>query len=137
MTNPATPVDELLPRVGILTAYFEETDRQVPYLIEMNLAAINKWPVTMDIPIEYLSLQEHQAAIARAGMEGEERGFQKGIMHRSVPRGRVSVHGTDGCLNCETGRITIFAASRYCLDCEVKQARASGEAARDGKGGGT
>jgi len=33
-------------------------------------------------------------------------------------RSKVSIHGTDGCYNCETGRITLFAESRYCPKCK-------------------
>jgi hypothetical protein len=33
----------------------------------------------------------------------------------------LSVHGSDVCLNCKTGRITIYAKSRWCLDCQSKK----------------
>lgn len=49
-----------------------------------------------------------------------EKGFLAGAAwqrEQLAPRNMVSIHGTDGCLNCETGRITIYAASRRCLDC--------------------
>lgn len=85
----------------------------------------------------YLSLQEHQQLLDQAAREAEERGFNAGIAHRSIPRGKVSVHGTDGCTNCETGRITIYAASRYCLECETSAARVSQEplSVPEGEGG--
>ena len=69
------------------------------------------------VPIILLS--EHSALLAQE----REKAFREGMMHRSVPRGMVSVHGTDGCSNCETGRITLYAASRYCTECEHEAAR--------------
>jgi hypothetical protein len=34
-----------------------------------------------------------------------------------------SVHGSDACLNCETGRITVYAKSRWCMECQQKEGR--------------
>lgn len=34
-----------------------------------------------------------------------------------MPRAMVSVHGTDACRKCDTGRITVYAASRWCTEC--------------------
>jgi hypothetical protein len=34
-----------------------------------------------------------------------------------------SVHGSAPCLNCKTGSITIFAKSRWCIDCQQKNPR--------------
>ncbi len=33
---------------------------------------------------------------------------------------KYHVHGTDGCPNCETGRITLFAANGWCIECNPK-----------------
>lgn len=38
-----------------------------------------------------------------------------------LDRSMVSVHGSDGCSSCDTGRITIYAASRQCLDCRTSR----------------
>jgi hypothetical protein len=57
---------------------------------------------------------ELEQSIAKALQES----FNEGMRHVSMPRNMVSVHGTDGCMNCETGRITIYAGSRYCIGCQ-------------------
>lgn len=36
---------------------------------------------------------------------------------------QFSVHGSDDCLNCDTGRITVYAKKRWCLDCQQKNPR--------------
>lgn len=36
---------------------------------------------------------------------------------------QFSIHGSDGCLNCETGRINIYAKKRWCLECQRKKER--------------
>lgn len=47
--------------------------------------------------------------------------FNDGMMHVRVDRQYVSVHGADGCYNCETGRITTYASSRWCVGCLHKE----------------
>ena len=39
----------------------------------------------------------------------------------AVERSKVSVHGTDGCMGCDEGRITVYAASRHCSECVEKR----------------
>lgn len=56
----------------------------------------------------------------RENDEALNEAFNKGMMHTSVPRDRVSIHGTDDCLNCDTGRITLYAGSRWCIECQHK-----------------
>lgn len=85
---------------------------------------------TADTPNSRCFTYVPEALLSEAVREAEEKGFNRGLMHKSVPRGMVSVHGTDGCFNCETGRITLYAASRYCTECEHEAASTEG-----GKGG--
>jgi hypothetical protein len=61
----------------------------------------------------------HDMAVKR--IEGAlQDAFNKGMRHVTVDRSKVSVHGTDGCMNCDHGRITIYAGSRYCIECQHK-----------------
>jgi len=72
--------------------------------------------------------------ILSAEERGEARGFERGRRAERVlwrERKGVSIHGSDGCRNCETGRITLYAASRWCVECENAVERAH----RDEKGG--
>lgn len=34
---------------------------------------------------------------------------------------RVSVHGSGPCLNCDTGRVTLYAKSRWCFECQMRK----------------
>lgn len=36
-------------------------------------------------------------------------------------RGDVSVHGTGECLHCDDGRITLYAKSRMCIECQNRK----------------
>lgn len=45
-----------------------------------------------------------------------------------MSRSTVSVHGTDACRKCDTGRVTIYAASRWCVECLHKMQTEKGSA---------
>lgn len=52
------------------------------------------------------------------------RDLYRELLRVEADRNKISIHGSDGCKNCETGRITIYAKSRWCLGCLAKvQAR--------------
>lgn len=46
---------------------------------------------------------------------------------RPPERNEVWVYGTDGCKNCETGRITLYAKTGWCVECQAKKAHAHQE----------
>ncbi len=65
----------------------------------------------------FISWEEAQAMVRAAREEGFKEGSKQ---HIAYNRSKVFLHGTDGCLNCETGRITIFAESGWCPECREK-----------------
>lgn len=67
-----------------------------------------------------LTYSENTQLIEKLKEAEKEKDKLKLELHNArYDRSKVSIHGTDGCLNCETGRITVFAASRYCPECEA------------------
>jgi hypothetical protein len=47
----------------------------------------------------------------------ENQRLYKTVQELTARLAKYSVHGSDGCKNCETGRITVYAKSRWCLEC--------------------
>ncbi len=43
--------------------------------------------------------------------------FQDGWDAAMKYRGEFFIWGTDGCKNCDTGRITLFARAGHCFEC--------------------
>lgn len=58
-------------------------------------------------------------SVARETLErvGKMFGGKVEAAPKTVPRSEVSVYGSDACKNCETGRITLYVGSTYCIEC--------------------
>ncbi len=69
------------------------------------------------------SCKANQIAVMKSALESA---FNKGMNHVSYDRNKVSVHGTDGCSRCETGRITLYAGSRICVGCQHEMEKKGG-----------
>jgi len=74
--------------------------------------------MTNEQQVQYLAKEYGFNEVMQAVLlKALDHAFNQGMMHVRVDRQYVSVHGTDGCLNCETGRITTYAHSRWCVEC--------------------
>lgn len=63
------------------------------------------------------SLQDEPMTVESAIAQAMQDAFYKGMIHSTAPKDRVFIYGTDGCNECETGRITIYAHCKKCIDC--------------------
>lgn len=68
----------------------------------------------------YINEDEHRAFLICKKLADEALKLMP-VQTESEPRDKVWVYGSDGCKNCETGRITLYAKSGWCVECQSKK----------------